>query len=202
MGKTPQDRAKLQAERKQRMLVYLEKVPLKYREGPWSPVATVVLICFSLFVLWTLPEAVKSYTDFATLDFLSKPQWLSYYHILVGIHGFLLVYFTINGAGDDNSGAGTWILGTYTITTWNLSTCRMLFSFLGQYSPLCQVIANITRFPALVGATNTVAIWWTILVPLISHLLRSNPEKRKFFWDFNFSYMLLNFHGCVLVYDL
>jgi hypothetical protein len=60
------------------------------------------------------------------------------------------------------------------------------------------IIAQSLRFPALVGCTITVTVWWLILTPLI-HTLLDDPKKRKGFWTFNLSPMLINVHGLNIV---
>ncbi len=56
-------------------------------------------------------------------------------------------------------------------------------------------IARAVRFPALVGCTITVVIWWSVLVPLIDYFLRGNAKHRGAFWKFNKSAVLVNIHG-------
>jgi hypothetical protein len=43
------------------------------------------------------------------------------------------------------------------------------------------------------GCTITVTVWWSVLVPVISHYMPDNESRRKF-WIFNQSFPLLNLH--------
>jgi hypothetical protein len=73
-------------------------------------------------------------------------------------------------------------------------TARLLFAYLGQYSTVANVVANSLRFPALVGNSVTVLVWWLILTPIIDYLLRQDADGRSRFRKFNFSPLLLNIH--------
>ena len=71
---------------------------------------------------------------------------------------------------------------------------RLLFGYLGQYSTLANVVANSLRFPALVGNSVTVVVWWLVLTPIIDFLLRHDVDARTRFRRFNISPLLLNIH--------
>lgn len=88
-------------------------------------------------------------------------------------------------------GTGFWPLISYTMTSWNLLWIRMFLTAVGDTK--FMRIARYFKFPALAGCTITVAVWWSILVPLI-HFLMNDKKKQHEFWTFNTSFLLLNIH--------
>lgn len=130
-------------------------------------------------------------SSYVATDYTNIPNgWIQTYRLLGGLYGIaasVLVYHT----------AGIWVLGSYTLTSWNLMSLRLFSSFLaGNAVPGAGFIADLLRFPALVGCSITVSIWWIVLVPLIDFLLSKDktPEGREFFWKWNTSAMLINVH--------
>lgn len=172
-----------------KMLKFLDMVPHKYKEGPWSPVTHLVVLSYLCFLLLTMAMAVQSYYP---EHYLTPPnQWIQMYRLVGGIYGLGTSAMVVRAVG-------IWPLASYTLTSWNLMTLRLIMSYLsGIGVPGAAVVADLVRFPALAGCSITVAVWWVILVPLIDHLLGKNvrsPEGRDSFWKWNLSPMLLNVH--------
>lgn len=164
------------------LLKALERVPIALREGPWSPVAFVYLICFFCFLVHSYPIAIESISDIK--EDTNQTLGLFTFRVLCAIWGiYILVTLLLE--------TGVWPLVSYTITTWNMLWLRMIFAAIGFDST--NLIARILKFPALAGCTLTVTIWWTVLVPLIHHLM-VDKQKQLEFYNFNTSFLLLNIH--------
>jgi hypothetical protein len=191
---------------KKSILVFLESVPLHLKEGPWSPMAHFVLISIFGFILLSFEHAALEYAqlfDESSASHASRvvdvgasvDSWIQNYRLFGGLYGLTIVSFVIFESG-------LWPLASYTLTSWNLMTLRLLTSYIGaagwkDISPTFQLISDVVRFPALVGCSITVIVWWLALVPVI-HVLSGSEENRARFWKFNLSFPLLNLHAANL----
>lgn len=171
-----------------KMLKFLDMVPHHYKTGPWSPVTHLVIFSYLCFMLLTMGSAIDSY---ASQDYSHPPNdWIQTYRLFFGLYGIVTSFLIYRDVG-------FWPLCSYTLTSWNLMTLRLVFSYLaGANIAWAGVIAGILRYPALAGCSITVTIWWAVLVPVIDYLLSmdTNKEGRKFFWKWNLSPMLINVH--------
>ena len=133
-----------------KVLVFLEKVPKYLKEGPWSPIAHLVLIAFFGYMLLTFEHAMTSHRQLFDVSSIHNigngdtqawsKDWIQYYRFLGGCYGL-----TITGVVLYSS--GVWPLASYTLTSWNLATIRLLTSYLGalnySFSPFFQSIAGM-----------------------------------------------------------
>lgn len=170
---------------------FIQKVPLYLREGPWTLAAHIYLVYFMIFLLLTFPYALRSYssTSSSSSHFKreeeSRSGFVGYYRGLGALYCLsicMYVYIKV----------GLWPFITYTITSWNLLTLRLVSSSLQNYSSLFRAISRFLRFPALAGTTVTFTIWWLVLFPLI--YTASDTAHRKQFLEFNASFLLINIH--------
>lgn len=132
-----------------KILVFLEKVPKRFKEGPWSPVAHLVLLTFLGYLLLSFENASASYSqlfDVHSIHFAQNRQpqlgaenWIQYYRLFGGIYMLCItgvVFYT----------SGIWPLATYTLTSWNLCTIRLLSSFVAAsnytFSSRFQLVAG------------------------------------------------------------
>lgn len=173
-----------------KMLKFLDMVPHKYKVGPWSPVTHMVILCYACFLVLTMAMAAASYDP---LHYKTPPNdWIQTYRLVGGIYGIITSAMILHSVG-------IWPLASYTLTSWNLMSLRLITAYLaGSHVPGAAVVADFLRFPALAGCSITVFVWWVVLVPLIDHLLITNihsPEGRAAFWKWNLSPMLLNVHA-------
>jgi len=180
------------------ILAFLENIPLHLREGPWSPVAHLVLVIILGYIILTFEHAADSYdlllrggsSSSGSSSSGVTPAWLQPYRLVAGLYGVGMTATVL-------ATSGVWPLASYTLTSWNLATLRNLLAFVGglgwAVSPQFQLAADVVRFPALVGCSITVTVWWLVLVPII-HVYSGTPANRKRFWDFNGSFPLLNLH--------
>ena len=175
------------------LMSFLKNVPSAYREGPWHPAAMTVLVLFTCFLLNSFNEAHENYNQFVE-PVGPEPQWLDMYRLTCGIYCVLITCALIYSTG-------IWPLCSYTITSWNLLTIRLLTSctYFSKYTlfniPVVKMISRIVKFPALVGCSITVSVWWIVLVPLVYHLIGNDHSKRNGFTKFNSSFVLVNIHA-------
>ena len=169
-----------------------ENIPKALREGPWSPVAHLVIITILGGIILTFEHALISHQTLQTVAHTTTmgADWIQYYRLSAGIYGIFMTVFVVMTSG-------LWPLMSYTLTSWNLATIRNLCSFVGSLgwnmSSHFQLVADVIRFPALVGCSITVTVWWLVLVPII-HCYSGTEENRKRFWTFNSSFPLINLH--------
>ena len=170
------------------LLKFLDVVPQQYKVGPWSPAAHITIFAYAAFIFLSMSYAVKAYTP---PDYTQIPNdWIQTYRLVGALYGFALtalVYYA----------SGIWMLGSYTLTSWNLMSLRLFSSYLaGHAVPGAGLLADLLRYPSLIGCTVTVTVWWIILVPLIDFLLSQGKsrEDRIFFWKWNLAPVLINVH--------
>ena len=144
-----------------------------------------MVFSYAGFVLIT---AQIAYVSLSYSSPVQSQNELQLYRLLFGIYalGFSIITFLK---------IGIWPFVTYTVTSWNLMAFRLIFAYLsdaGLHS--LRPVASFLKFPALVGCTITVFIWWSALVPLIAYLLRHNEKDQSIFLRFNLSFGLINLH--------
>lgn len=90
------------------ILVFLEKVPKYLKEGPWSPVAHVVLIVFFGYILLSYQNAVVSYNqsldvhiihNLKTKDPQSGVDWIQYYRLFGGLYMLMITSIVVYTSG-------------------------------------------------------------------------------------------------------
>ena len=131
-------------------------------------------------------DAVTSYYE---KNELSQAWDFDYEYVYFGIGLYFLV-FTLGAIYV----VGPWPLVSYTITSWNVLTIRLLSVSLSDWHPSLRIIARVLKFPAVLMSTVTCSVWWCVLVPVIYNLLEGQKAKSNFM-KFNFSPFLLHIHG-------
>lgn len=133
-----------------KILVFLEKVPKYLKEGPWSPIAHLILIGFFGYILITFEYAAASYGqlyDVHSVHYMQNREsqggskdWIQYYRVIGGCYGLCITGVVLYTSG-------VWPLASYTLTSWNLTSIRLLTSFVGalnlSISPFSQSIAGL-----------------------------------------------------------
>lgn len=166
-------------------LKFLDNVPEFYKQGNWSPFAHLFICSYACGLMLTLVSALEAYHPSA---FISDGFWLSTFRIAFGLYCIGISLITYNSVG-------IWPFLSYTLTSWNLVAVRLISAFLASWGlEWFALIADLVRFPALVGCSVTFFVWWLVLFPLIDHLLKSSAAERKVFWSWNFSFTLVNVH--------
>mmetsp|Transcript_12546 Transcript_12546/g.18950 ORF Transcript_12546/g.18950 Transcript_12546/m.18950 type:complete len:255 (-) Transcript_12546:218-982(-) len=168
---------------------FLHRIPQEFKSGPWHPFSIVYLIVFATSLFTCYFDVQDHYSH---VYFGDKYEFIPYFRLMGGYYCLAMLIVLIYNAG--------WLpIASYTVTSWNLLTARLILSYLGHVGfEWCHHLANYLLFPALVGCTITVVVWWSVLVPLIHTFL--DPHKKVGFWKFNTSFMLLNLHGMNLVF--
>lgn len=168
-----------------RILKFLDQIPEHFKVGPWCVAAYVVIISYISLLVVSFPWVYENYSPvryYMESESLKGYEWLQSYRLLVGGYGLSVSLLTA-------CFVGIWPFVSYTFITWNLMSLRLISAYLAGagWGDSFGVIADCLRFPALVGCSVTVTVWWLVLVPLISFLLRNKHEDLEFFLKFNFS---------------
>ena len=139
-----------------KILVFLEKVPTYLKQGPWSPVAHLYLIVLCGYILLSFDYAVALYgevTDVNSVSFASNAlagsnDWIQNYRFYGAAYMLCILALVIYTSG-------VWPLASYTVTSWNLTTIRLIASFIGasnlSFSPQFQTVAGKTDEWKLMG---------------------------------------------------
>ena len=146
------------------------------------------------FLSLTYSDAVDAFNFSIVKNVAVESEWVQLFRAFFAVYGLGMTIGIVYIAG-------ALPLASYTVTSWNLVTLRMLFAFIGRQlkSNILTAVASALRFPALVGSTVTVSVWWIILVPLIQSFMEKHEQRQKF-WAFNTSFVLVNIHLLVLVF--
>ncbi len=172
---------------------FLDSVPQHYKEGRWAYEAHLGVILIGIWIAFNYRSAVASYHEgIADVDEPHAWSFEGIEHIRLGIG----LYFGLFLVGVIYL-IGPWPLVSYTITSWNVLTVRLLSVSLRDRHPLMGVVARVLRFPSLIMNSITCCVWWTVLVPVIYTLL-PHKKAQKDFMKFNFSTFLLHIHGANL----
>jgi hypothetical protein len=175
------------------ILVYLKHVPEKFKTGPWCLAAHMYIFLYFAGLTYSYDKVTfDELLEVSTNENL--PSWISLFRLLCSLYCFaitvVLVYY-----------AGLLPLASYTLTSWNLLTLRLFTAFLGDLGyEWAFNLSQVVLFPALVGCSITCTIWWLVLTPLISNLLKQKLKDHVEFWKWNTSFFLLNLHGMMLVF--
>jgi hypothetical protein len=176
------------------LLTFLDSVPLHYRQGRWSKFAHFAILAIGCWLGLYYREAQRSFKDdvMAAEALTEAPAAaLQYFRIGTGLYFLLFMSVCLYRIGP-------WPLISYTVTSWNVLTMRLISSYFAASDPggNAAMISRTLKFPALVMNVITVTIWWSVLVPVIHHLLGAKgKEHQEGFWKFNFSTFLLHIHG-------
>lgn len=173
------------------ILVYLKHVPEHFKSGPWSWAAFLYIFLYFCALVYYYQEVDFDEPEF---HFDNIPSWIPYFRLACSLYCFVITVVMV-------CYAGPLPLTTYTMTSWNLLTLRLLTSYLGDLGyEWAFNLSQLILFPALVGCTVTCTIWWLVLTPLISSLLQKKKKDHTQFWKWNTSFMLINLHGMMLVF--
>jgi len=168
-----------------KVLSFIDSIPLELKVGPWSPVAYVVVFGYAAFVIATCKTAFLSRIVIVAPE---NQFWLQFFRLFWGLYALIFSVLMYQKTG-------VWPFFSYTVTSWNLMAFRFLTAYFSDLGfKLMTLLADFLKFPALVGCTITVLVWWFVLVPLCAYFLRKKPEDQIGFLYFNFSLPLLNLH--------
>ena len=174
------------------LLTFLDRVPEHYKTGNWAYEAHLGIMVVAVWIAFSYKGAMDSYGQLSIYEDIKDVVILSGLHlpyIYFGIGLYFFIFMAIS-----LSVTGPWPLVSYTVSSWNVLTIRLLSLGLRDWHPAFASLARILKFPALLMNTVTVTIWWMVLVPVISYLLPGEKAKNNF-KKFNLSPFLLHIHG-------
>ena len=173
---------------------YFDWCPRHLRVGPWSPLAPTFLCAAVLTACAFKPVSLGS--DGPAAPALGSTWW--WIHGCVGLWGVAINVHMVQRY------TAAPVFATYTGWAWHLLTLRALLSCtasalratLGPDSVASYAtgyVAEVLRFPALVNASTTFAVWNAVLLPLFA-FMHSDREKRSQFLAWNNSFGMVNVH--------
>eukprot|EP01059_Diplonema_ambulator_P036722 TRINITY_DN9286_c0_g4_i1.p1 TRINITY_DN9286_c0_g4~~TRINITY_DN9286_c0_g4_i1.p1 ORF type:complete len:400 (+),score=80.92 TRINITY_DN9286_c0_g4_i1:510-1709(+) len=174
-------------------------VPHRIRAGPWSPVAVLAI---TLLGAGLGGLAVSSHNDYPFVGSpdqdITKETWGGIWRLVLGL--YCLVLFGIRLRITPDRLQRTIMITSYTMTSWNIMTLRLITAGLSTWVPWLERPAEILRFPALCGASVTVGIWWLIIVPMALLFVLSDERQKQEFIRWQTDFFLLNVHALNLVF--
>jgi hypothetical protein len=181
-------------------LFYLvTKVPEKLRVGPWTPIAPIILVSMTAFVIQQRPTKFlyeSPSTLVSTYQQLYSPFW--WYNIAACIYMNYLLYWVMT-----NRSKG--VVVTYTILSWILNATghgiNALAPFLYDHHILLQ-INRMIRFPALASASITFTVWNIALLPFIHFYVLDTAQKRHNFTMWNLNFRMVQKHIANIIYAI
>ena len=83
---------------------------------------------------------------------------------------------------------------SFTLWSWTIITIRHGLCALGPFVPQVRLLAEIMRFPVLLSASITFAVWNFVLMPAITLVFIKEREKRFNFLKFATGFRLTQLH--------
>jgi hypothetical protein len=154
---------------------YFDWLPQRYRVGPWSPLAGVVLTMFYAIAAYQLFHW-KGWTETDLQDH-QFPEYKSagwIYHVLGGLWMCTIMAFLVF-----RSPLGIYAWSTYTVQSWSLLTIRHILCALTPWSPTAVLWAERIRFPCAASPTITFVVWYFLLVPYVYFVAMKGEAKKQ-----------------------
>lgn len=179
------------------LLGFFGWVPKNLRIGRWSKLAIPTLGLVASVLLYHRPTG--DYPDIYVSSYPTLFSNLWWYNIIAflcmaGIVAYILIYRT-KGA-----------IVTFTLLSWGTNMLRhginFLVPFLHDNHALLR-LNHMMRFPALVSASITCAIWNLVLLPYVYNFaFEDSKEKKANFVKFNFNPRMVQLHVCNIIYAI
>lgn len=170
------------------LMGFFDFVPKHLRVGPWSKLAPIyVTIMVSKLIYW-MPQQSSFHLDDEIVSTHEQHSefWLYNISAFIWMASVLIASIKKRGPG---------IVVTYTVQSWIMLTVRHALSALAPFLPNNHILLwvnELLRFPALATATITFFFWNFLVSPVIYYNFQ--PERRKDFLQFNFSFRLVQLH--------
>ena len=136
------------------------------REGPWSPVAYVYIAIILSGLAYAAPSSLATFpsTPAATWEHARLASGA----MALYMAGVLAYMFKTTG----------WYpIVSYTMQSWTYVTLRHVCRALGL-----NLFGEFLLFPAIVTATVTVTLWWTLIAPTIWYFIKVWPNDQRSPW--------------------
>jgi hypothetical protein len=178
-------------------LGFFDFVPPKYRSGPWRTITTCylagILYLLAVGFVWVVSTQspnggwIHLYKQIDPYDAYTPSWW---YNSL----GFLWTsYVSWNVFTASPLGASAWC--SYTLQSWTYLTLRHGLCALAPFAPpIVTVAAEVLRFPVLITASVTFAIWNFVLAPIVIMVFVKDNEQRKKFFQYFTNFRLTQLH--------
>ena len=150
------------------------------------------MIGLIITVIYLKPDSVFENLEPVYPELYSK-WW--YYNVIIGLwmSAFLMDIFIVR----------SWTLILYTAQSWAYLTLRHVLTALSPFLDKNSILLKVNEFlrlPSLVTATVTFTIWNFVIAPGIYFLFLDTAQKRQSFLKFNFSFRVIQLHGCNIIF--
>jgi hypothetical protein len=152
---------------------YFDWVPLRFRYGPWHPACVAYL---GVLTVWVCNEVIKGMAQepFPTFQPVEAYTWSWYYNVAAFGWTSYIIY-QIFGTG---MGWTSW--GMYTVWSWTFTALRHGLCAAAPFKPEWNQLSEQIRFPTLVQATLTFAIWNAVIGPSIYRQMKTPATQASF----------------------
>ncbi|CAK0883194.1 unnamed protein product, partial [Prorocentrum cordatum] len=188
--------------------LFARMYPEYLRVGPYHPAAKALLCAYAALLLGTSRAALRggrgpddegSDDECPKATPLLRAASARAVRLAGAAWGLAVLAWTYRSQG------GAWPLDHRTMQSWTLMTFRYVAGLLAEppidapsAGPLRRALLwayEALRFPALAQNSVTVAVWWTVMVPVCTVALRRQGKgSLASFWRFNASPLLINVH--------
>lgn len=174
-------------------------IPLHYRHGPWHVGPNLMLGALAYLLVmaatWMRLNPPKHHPDgwmalFRMGDEHYEPYTTSWYVTLVIFLWMMFICWNVMFRSP--MGKAAWI--SFTLWSWTTVTIRHGLLVLAPWMPVARVPAEILRFPGLLSASITTAVWNLILFPAIAIFYIKDAEQRKKFIGYFTNFRLTQLH--------
>jgi len=167
-------------------------VPAKFREGPWHPACAAYLV---VVTAWIWSECAQGFAQEPFPSFEPVQAWtLSWYYNAAAFAWISLMVYKIFCSG---MGWTSW--GMYTVWSWTFTWMRHGLSAAAPFKPEWTAFNEQIRFPMLVQATLTFAVWNAVIGPSI-YAQMTTPEMKASFCRFFGNFLWRQMHVYNIVY--
>ncbi|CAB9526888.1 expressed unknown protein [Seminavis robusta] len=152
---------------------YFDWVPLRFRYGPWHPACMAYLGVLTAWVYneYTKGMAQEPFPNFQPMEAYT-PSW--YYNVA----GFAWTSFIIYRIFCSGMGWTSW--GMYTVWSWTFTALRHGLCAAVPFKPEWTNLSEQLRFPTLVQATLTFAVWNAAIGPSIYAQMKTPSQQASF----------------------
>ena len=184
-------------EKKTRIDVYefpeFNAIPYWARAGPWSPVAIISLFLCGILIAALFQEGYDQYPiGTSGKDLEGNTTAGGIWRLLLGTYMLCLTIYRFFTT--DKEMFRKVLMTSYTMSSWNILTLRLILSGLGTWIKPYERVAEYLRSPALTGASTVVGIWWVVIFPIALIFILKTKDQRIEFLKWQTDWFPVNVH--------
>jgi hypothetical protein len=176
------------------------QVPVRFRVGPWSPLASIYLVIITCTLtygaIWWLPQ-VTDYESQSNEASMPDAWW---YHNVFGFGWMMYVSYTVVIGP---AGFAAW--ATFSMWSWTMVMLRHGIAALVPIFPTNTLLSSLLQYTHLVSLTmaTIVTFMWNIVIgPVIYVFFMKTPERKAKFLGYFTSFRLVQIHVFLMLYAI